>query len=443
MKMETAKVSFLHKINKQLIFLLISFTVLFLSYGLNLWGVVDKQAFHYFDRPDESMVVGRLDQSAKEGIFSYSGFPGAAHLYPTEDIPENAGNYDKNILLIYDNYLNDQPSSGDYMIYMSQTGGQGIMYSMLQEILPVKNSLKLQIFRGINAMLVALCFTLFIGWIYRNFGFISSFITLLLLLLSVAPTFFGHNLWWALWTYYIPFLTALLALEKRHRNPEKFSEKKVLLLFFISVFVKCIFTGFEYISSTLIAAVCPFIYYSIAERKNLADTIKILFKASVCAVLGVLTEMLVLITQIKFLKGTFMDGVDHILTSYMRRASFVHSKVSYEVDNIILHYLNSEIFPKGGINAAMLIALTIIFCAVVFFITKKGKLVTKNKNLAFIVTTLFSIAGPLSWYIVFKEHSATHKVLDYIVWFIPFLLFAYAMIGNGVQLIISKIKNKN
>lgn len=431
-------------ISRQNIFLTIAFIALFLSYTLNTWRVADHDSFTNFDRPDEGMIISRLDRSQHEGIFSYGALTGGMHYYSTDPEVEEEG-FAKNNILQYESYLAGRPIPGEFIAYKSQTGGQAIMYSFIQKILPFSNPIKLQIFRGINALLVTICYIIFLGWVYRNFSFTSSIITFLLILFSPALTLFGHNLWWALWSYYIPFVTMLLVLERKSLKPTSWTERKLLAAMFISVFLKCIFTGFEYITSTLVAAICPVIYYHVANRTHLKETIISLFKFSTSAILAVLAEMIVLIIQIRSLEGTFMSGIDHIIFSYGKRASFKAEEIQYSISEILNVYFNNggilQTFSSLNITYLFVIILAAIACILVSILSRNLLNNDRNNNTALVITTLISILAPLSWFVIFKEHAVVHMILDYIVWYIPFLLYAFAAIGQAIHLLFSK-KNK-
>jgi hypothetical protein len=57
----------------------------------------------------------------------------------------------------------------------------------------------------------------------------------------------------------------------------------------------------------------------------------------------------------------------------------------------------------------------------------------KQKKLALIAATWFSILAPLSWYIIFKAHSFIHTHLNNILWQMPFVLFGFAVCGLAIK----------
>lgn len=439
---------------KQAIFLCIAFLILFSSYSVNIWKVSDENMFLFFERQPEGLVVGRIAKAAHDGIFSYGGLTGLNYTeYLKTDslgISTMSEEYSRNLSIQHDLYLTNSPLPNKFVAYKSQTGGQAILYSAIQKISPFDNLGNLRLFKGLNAALAALCFVLFIGWVYRNYGGISSIITLFLLLISPWINNFAHNLWWALWSFYIPFITMLLLFEKKHNFKDKMSNNKILIYLFLAVFAKCFFTGFEFITSTLIAAMCPIVYYYILEQKNFRSFIGFAFKGGTTMVMAVLAEMFVLIMQIRSLEGSFSDGINHILLSYTKRATYGIIKQSETYGEILQKYFQGNVFDLGFLPQTefkfyfgVFFLIICLFGVAIYFISKKLNQVYKIKNLALISATLFSVLSPLSWFIIFKQHASEHPHMDYIVWYIPTLLFGFIVIGQGISLIIARARGSH
>ncbi len=421
--------------NKQNILLGIFFILFTFSYTTNIFRITEADLFHGFERQPEGLVVGRLVRASQDGVFSYGGLTGINY---SSEIPRDTEQYAADLAAQHDLYITETDIPDNFQAYKSQSGGQGIVLSIIQKVLPIDNAKKLMIFRGINALLVALIFILFAGWIYRNFGFLASLTTLIFIFFSSWLNVYAHNLWWVLWNFYLPFLTMLLVLERRHHSPEKMSEWKVLIYLFEAVFIKCFFTGFEFITTTLAAAMCPIVYYFYIERKTFMQFILFSIKAGVCMVLGVLAQMAMLITQIKFLDGSFSDGINHIVMSFTKRTEAL--EVSHW--EVLKMYLQNDVFSLGFLpNTIQFYFGSFIFIvfAITIFLFLKEK--SDRKISALLLTSLCAVLAPLSWFIVFKQHSFEHPHMDYIVWYIPFILYAYSLIGVAVERIWRANKN--
>lgn len=113
---------------------------------------------------------------------------------------------------------------------------------------------------------------------------------------------------------------------------------------------------------------------------------------------------------------------------------------SVNVIDVITMYLNEEAFSK--ISAGLVCILFTLSSIFVFVFSKiKG---TENLllNKALAVTATISILAPLSWFVIFAQHSHTHLVIDNIVWYMPYFLYGYCVIGVALQLGVSALKKK-
>lgn len=419
--------------NKETILLGVFFVLFTLSYTTNIFHISNVDLFHGFERQPEGLVVGRLARSAQDGVFSYGGLTGVNFDSKKDKTTEQ---YAMDLAAQHNLYLTNAELPDSYQAYKSQTGGQGILFGILQKISPLSNAQNLMLFRGLNALLIAFVFCLFARWIQLSFGFVASVVSLLLILFSPWLNVFSHNLWWILWSFYLPFITLTLALGYKHKYPNQISELKILVLLFLSVFLKCFFTGFEFITSALVAAICPIVYYFFLERRSLRQFICFSVKVSVVMLCAVLVQMALLVTQIKFLDGEFSDGINHILISFTKRSA----TESASLLEVLKMYLQDDAFSLGflpnnfHIPFGLLLVIIIAICILIFRDKEREK-----KALA--ITSLFSLLGPLSWLIVFKQHSFEHPHMDYIIWYMPFLLYGFCVIGVFVSNILTT-KNK-
>lgn len=423
-------------INKQTLLLGAFFVLFVLSYTVNIFRITESDLFHGFERQPEGLVIGRLARSAQDGVFSYGGLTGINYDSQTKRSTEQ---YAMDLAAQHNLYITENDVPDSYQAYKSQSGGQGIVLSMMHKILPIDNAKKMMVYRGLNALLVALVFVLFGGWVMRNYGFIAGLVTLLLILFSSWLNMYAHNLWWVLWNFYLPFLTILLVLEKRHRSPSEVSNLKVFGLLFAAVFLKCFFTGFEFITTTLAAAICPIVYYFYIEKKPFIQFVIFSIKASVCMVAAVLVQMVMLVAQIKLLDGTFAHGINHIVQSFTKRTEALD--VSHW--EVLKMYLGNDVFNLGFLPNTIEFyfgSFILLLMAVGLYVYLKGK--GNRKNKALIVTSVFAILAPLSWFVVFKQHSFEHPHMDYIVWYLPFMLYGFCLIGVAVESVVGKRESK-
>lgn len=78
------------------------------------------------------------------------------------------------------------------------------------------------------------------------------------------------------------------------------------------------------------------------------------------------------------------------------------------------------------------VIIGIILASGVFVYVSSLKL-GESKYLALLATTFLSAICPLSWYVIFKEHSFWHPQIDFIIWYMPFLLLGFGLIGVAIK----------
>lgn len=451
--------------NKRTLLYTTCFLLLFFSFYLNIFKIVLVDTYRIYETYVEALVVGKMAKMEKDGMFASAGFPGV--VYDKAQITDSLvlANMD-NVEDLYarDNivtqfkleqikyYYGEEPTPDGYTVYVSHSGGNALFYYIVQKILPFDPPVKYQILRAINCSLMALCFMLFIGWTYRNFGFIPALITFLLTFFSSWPVLFGGNgLWWSLWNFFVPFLVMLLLLEKKHNNPDSISYTKICICLFVAFLVKLMFSGLEFISTAMLTPFIPIIYYSWLEKDKVMDFIKKSLKASIAVISAVIIQFLILILQLKVLLGSFNAAYSYIMTAFTRRASFQSGTNSYDHssrfadsdslsflwNNVLKDYLRGDVFFGNYIHSsfqfffAYLIGIIALAGAAIVVLNRRR---SRSRKLdALVIATAISIACPMSWFIIFKEHSFWHPQIDYIIWYMPFLLLGFAVIGTAIS----------
>lgn len=439
------------------LFLLICLAVLILNSYSNFFGLIRDDKFDGFDLFDESFISGRLARSEKEGVFSVSGFPGVNYdkdAVATKNINKLSMKDRSDVVLEVRDlqlayYEGKEKTPNDFFPYLSQPGGQGIFFSTLSEVSPFDNVVNFKIFKFINVLLLTLCLTSFISWCYRNYSFLSAFSVLFFLAVSSFVINIGSLIWWSLWALYLPFITVLLLLDKKHKNLNSISYSKILFWTFIVFLIKCIFTGFEFAPTIVFSVISPIVYYFYLEKKKISSFIVFSFKMLSTVALACISGMAILITQLKFYFGTWGEATDYIVNSFLRRASLEHA--DYEVPKnaiylIFKKYLKGNafdiyIFEKYNIVIPYIavFALVAISMLVIFFYYRRKQFSVKCN--ALLLTFSVSIICPYSWFFIFKEHALVHLHIDYIVWYLPFLLFGFAIIGEALNVFVQYLKS--
>ena len=247
---------------KKIALWVLSIGLLCFGFLFNAWHVAEQEWFDTHQRDTESLIIGRMVKSRQGGIFSSGGLTGAGITTNIQQDWISENQIDNQ----YAAYLN-RGTFDKFSPYMSQPGGQGIIFSLLDRLIPLSPQIKLWSFYVLTALLSAIALTLIVNWFYEEFGGWVAVCVVGSAVLSQWLTVFGKNLWWSLWAFYLPMLVVLYFL-KRHRDAADRQFIKFGILIFITVSIKCFINGFEYITTTLVMMVTPCIYYAILDKWN-------------------------------------------------------------------------------------------------------------------------------------------------------------------------------
>jgi hypothetical protein len=440
-------------------FFLTSTAILFFGFFQNLWHVADQDSFDTYQIGTESFIVGRLLKTKSDGIFSAGGLTGLVGPDSTPPDTEHA-----NYRFQYKAYLESLPFQS-YTGYKSQTGGQGMLFGMLDGILPWSSQDKLSFFHGLTSILSAAVLSLIFLWFTSEFGLAAGVTALIGTVLSQWLTLFGKNLWWSIWAFYLPMLIVLFYLKSTGR-PLKLSPIRFGLVVFLAVLIKCFFNGFEYITTTLVMMVVPFIYFSFRDKTGWKNFISGLLAAMAASVMAILSSMTILCIQIAAVDGSFAKGVDHIIYSLLRRSyadpqlfppdytaslnANVFDVVTYYLREIYLdlnYYIKApNDFIANFVFQFRYLYLILLFAAMsvalIFLFRSKQAAGLRPSGQALIAAVWFSLLAPLSWLIIFKAHSYVHTFMNDLVWQMPFTLFGFALCGLALSAAVRVLRKQ-
>lgn len=114
-------------------------------------------------------------------------------------------------------------------------------------------------------------------------------------------------------------MTAVMYFLKYKRTPANHHFITFGILVFILVFVKCLINGYEYITTTLIMMIIPFVYYSFIDRLRVRQFLRGIIVAVFGSFLAIFLSLMILSFQIASIKGSMLDGFDHIVYSLGKR----------------------------------------------------------------------------------------------------------------------------
>lgn len=435
---------------KKIAIWVVSTLLLFCGFYTNLWRVAEQNWFDNHQKDTESHIMGRMVKSRQDGIFSAGGLNGwgTAKITDTEWIPPTERTPQ------YTAYLHNL-TFDKFSTYNSQPGGQGMIFSLLDRLIPLSPQKKLRLFYVLTALLSAIALTFIISWFYEEFGLLSALFVIGSALLSQWLTVFGKNLWWCLWAFYLPMIAVLYFL-KRHRVPSNRQYLWFGILIFISMSIKCFINGYEYITTTLIMMMTPCIYYAIVDKWNRQQYLKWTLAAILGSGIAIFLSFIMLCFQIGAVKGGFVDGIEHVIWSFGKRtyASPEDYPPVYAASldagplGVVITYMNGVFFDFNNylsntnsfiskhlfkVRYYYLIVLFIAISVPLFLRSRKMIAERQRQFHALIWTTWFSILAPLSWFVIFKAHSYIHTHMSFLLWQMPFTFFGFAVFGATVM----------
>jgi len=450
---------------KKLSICILSFVLLSLGFFSNCWNVAEQKHFKSNQFGSEALILGRLIKSRQDGIFSAGGLTGAW-------VPDNSHNYG-----ISDHWFSPQQArnqysvysggvtSDTYLLYLSQTGGQAMIFSLLDSSIPLSPRTKLPLFYLLTSTLTATALTLIILWLYCELGFSAALFAACSMILSQSLTCFGRDLWWCMWAFYLPMI-ALMYFFKNKRIQTDTHLLRLGLLCFCAVSIKCFINGFEYITTTLIMMVIPFIYYSMRDRVRISSFLKGIIIAITGSFLAIFLSLTILAFQVGAAKSNMRDGFQYIVYTFGKRThgnannypDSITSSLKSSTSIVVVRSVSGSFFNLNNyltvsnefisryLFKIRYLYLILFFLGISFFILyskdKHALPKQRQKNRAFVYATWLSILAPLSWFIIFKAHSHMHVHMNFILWQMPFTFFGFAVCGLAAGLLFSNTKSK-
>lgn len=414
------------------------FVLMTLSFGANFFGVAAPEEYDFFLITSEDKQIGRLVMSQREGLLSYGGLEGRMR-------PEGLSGFDA-IQFHFSVYLDDLPYEGEFSTYKSQSNFQGIVFAILDRVLPIGPAAKIAVFRCLVAGILALVLLAIVRWAQVEIGVGAALVLLLFFFFSKWTTLMGRNITMIAWPMFISVAMVLWALRKQVNNDVLF------VVIFIATLLKCLFGGYNYVTTTSMMALVPIVYYAIVRREELIQTVRKLIFGGLSIVAAGLVSLHILILQVSSVTGSWFRGFEHVLITSILRRTYGESDVidterlSYKnvdfgamMDVYILKRKFSEIGFTPGIGFGTTYIILFGVIALAFFYA--GWAIWRNspdqrRFHGLMVATILGFAASMSWHVVFRNHSWQHDHLNSVLWDQGVLIFGGMLIGLCLEKII-------
>jgi len=409
----------------------LAISLLFLGFYRDQWHLVPLEHFSTFQTDSESLVIGRMVHARQDGLLADGGLLGWGDA-ATPDLNDSDYAHQYDVYLAGDDFHS-------YMVYESQSGLQATLFSVLDSVLPFSNSIHLRAFRALTSSLTALVLSALVVWFYVEFGWVTSLTVLLTMLASQWITLYGRNLFYSIWSYFLPMVYTLYWLHSESSG-KRVREYALYWAIFGLVLFKCLLSGYDFLLPPLGMIATAVIYYGLRDRWVSSRFARRLSMVSLFATLGVLLSFLVVAAQVGSVTGKFSDGLLHIFTTIGRRT--IGSTLDPALDPVyqlardaslksVLDPLIHKVAFLGGVQYIHLLFFFALVSLVVIFMIRKARLgvMETTKGSALLIATWISLLSPLSWVVFFKAHAYFHLHTTSIIWHMPFVIFGFALFG--------------
>jgi len=436
--------------------LIVFLTLLILTPGFyrNQWLAAGKQWFYDWRKIQEGMVIARIVESRETGVLSHGGLLGFG-CAATSNCDWESFDLDQGYMIYREN-----GRFQSYSPYTSHPGLQGVIFSLFELATNFSPSLNLRLFHGAISLLSAFVLGLFIYWIFKELGAAAGSLTLMFIALSEWMTLFSGNIFWNIWAFYLPLVISSLYL-MNNSSPENYKHTMFSIMLVIAMYIKCLFTGFEYITTALVMSLMPFVFYAVRDSWKCSRFLMRSLHASLSLLTGVVAGLLTLIWQIIQVKEGFREAVTTILDAFGKRSIGDPTQYVSEADSlkaglfpVLIQYINGraillrQIIPikdfsiEISYSALFLLFASLTVLLATYIMRSNIFSATRASSSAIIITTWISVLAPLSWFIIFKAHSYVHTQMNFIIWQMPFTLYGFALCGYTIGLFIDLVSIK-
>ena len=379
-------------------------------------------------------------------------------------------------------------------LYTSQVGLQGILLNAVQKSVGIDA----QTFIGISRIIVALLFAITIGIILHvvldEFGLITGFLFVIIIVSSSWLVAFSKNLYWVSFTSFLPFAIGWYAYPKFQKGRNRFS---IYLLITLGLILLKSLNGYEYITNVILGATIGPLYYELKSGTRPKDLIKQIVLIGIAGIAGFAVAYLIHFSQLLLFTRDFEKSI-YILTerAIVRTLGDNPYKTACDFSNpviLLLKYLNVRsvlgtripiiwmfslyllgmmpIIPyrgskpaaitfiifggffvgagigidwflgRPGIGISQLVIISIGIAMMLFGIISLLNISIPNpeKLVPMGLTTTWALVSSFTWVILARNHMACHIHLNSIVFYLPFGVTLFLYIGFWIQIIVKNV----
>jgi len=424
--------------------LLLVVLLAFLSYHGNFWRAADSHWFAGFSHDSEQLVRDGLRHAERGG----DAVPGRS-LQP----------------------------EGEFEVYRSQLGLQVKAFAVLQRA----GLQQIAQLHAVAALAMALVVAALFGFIRRDFGLRAAVAVVAVMVLSPWLVVFARNLYWVTFTWFLPLLVAMAFAGRI------FSGGRVLvaaLVCWFATYLLKFLCGYEYLTAIFLAACVPLVHAALRQQRALTSLLRVVVLHGLVLSMALLAAFVLHASSLPTTQGK--SGWQQILLTAEKRlaardpaqtareacggddACVAVMQASLESNPLRVagtYLLVPDVLPwtgsardmtplqKQAVRAALrhpghdsfaqlraavddatlfsllasrvLSPLCFLLLAVWAFrrALRQGRVQT--------LTLLAAASAPLSWFVLAKGHSYIHLHLNYVLWYLPFVLYVPIVLFAG------------
>lgn len=283
---------------------------------------------------------------------------------------------------------------------------------------------------------IVLAFTLcsFALFVYSIFGAVPAVVFLLLSSMSVWMVHAGRNIYLCYWVNLLPFMLSMVYHPLRSKN--LYSNREIVTLstgLAVIVFLKSLIS-LDYCSNVVMSAACGSIFWgSIRNRGAIRIFLDAVCVMCFCA-LAVWIAILFTAIQAGIYDHSLFAGFNELFIAASSR-SYGLADISraapqdISLSKIIDIYLTVPViaFPFNNHYRIYLSIFALIITLWPLSICKKLR--DQPETGALILTAWWGLFSTASWAVLMKGHMAHHLHMNGMIFYIPYALIAYILIG--------------
>jgi hypothetical protein len=286
----------------------------------------------------------------------------------------------------------------------------------------------------ITAIMLALTITLFGVFCWHEWGLTSAITLWVLVSISDWLIFAGRNTYLVYWLHLLPFVLAFVLF------PPKISNVNYYLIIGSVVLVKSL-CYLDYSSNIVLSTAAAPLYFGITKGWRLKRIVTSMFAIVGVSTIAVLAAIIVTGIQSGIYLGSITDGFSQLLTSAGSRMYGVSdvskaANPSISTMQILDTYLMLPVISIPNDAPCRYRVYLSFFSSIALLLPLSlYGMITKFSGDAKVIealslTAIWGLISTLSWALIMKGHMAHHVHMNGMIFYLPYLLLLYPLIGK-------------